>query len=152
MPSEAEWEYACRAGTSSRYAFGDDITWDQVNCDIEKKKTVDGILGIGRREIVEKDPRGATTDVGSFRPNAFGLYDMHGNVWEWCLDHWHSNYDDDAPIDGNAWIEEGDSNFRVYRGGSWSSFPRFCRSAYRNRFAPGSRNDSIGFRVVLAPR
>ena len=151
LPSEAEWEYACRAGTSSRYSFGEDITWDQVNCRIEKKKIVDGVLGIGRREIVEETSRGKTTEVGSFLSNAFGLCDMHGNVWEWCLDHWHDSYDS-SPSDGSAWIEGGNSNRRVKRGGSWFNDPRLCRSAYRRCSTPDFRSRNLGIRVVLAPR
>jgi hypothetical protein len=85
LPSESQWEYACRAGTITRFHFGDEITTKQVNFDGE-------------------DYRGKTTDVGSFAANAWGLYDMHGNVWEWCLDDWHDSYEG-APSDGSAWVE-----------------------------------------------
>ena len=153
LPSEAEWEYACRAGTSGRYSFGANITWDQVNCRIEKTKTVDGILGIGRREVVEKEAREQTTAVGAFSANDFGLFDMHGNVLEWCLDHWHENYEG-APTDGSAWLENTpqSNNRRVIRGGSWNDFPGYCRSACRYHGSPEGRGNLIGFRVVLAPR
>ncbi|MEK0189663.1 formylglycine-generating enzyme family protein, partial [Microcoleus anatoxicus] len=92
--------------------------------------------------------RQETTDVGSFPPNAFGLYDMHGNVWEWCSDKWHDNYSK-APADGSSW-ETGTDNNRVRRGGSWNNFAVHCRSAYRFRNSAGDRNSLIGFRVALA--
>jgi len=88
-----------------------------------------------------------TTNVGSFPPNAFGLYDLHGNVWEWCADHWHENYQG-APIDGSAWITGGDPEKRLLHGGSWDSNPAICRSAYRNCFDPGYQGYYFGFRVV----
>ena len=88
-------------------------------------------------------------DVGSFPPNAYGLYDMHGNVWEWCLDEWHENYQG-APTNGSAWITGGDSGRRLLRGGSWSGDPKNCRSANRLRFEPDLGNDNLGFRVVCA--
>jgi formylglycine-generating enzyme required for sulfatase activity len=84
--------------------------------------------------------------VGQFPPNAFGLYDMHGNVWEWCADTWHDNYG--APTDGSAWIENGDDNRSPLRGGSWFSYSRRCRSAYRSSDGRRSLNSSLGFRVV----
>jgi formylglycine-generating enzyme required for sulfatase activity len=131
LPSEAEWAYACRARTTSPYSFGDTISTDQVNYDAHYKRT---------------------TEVGRFPPNAFGLFDMHGNVWEWCLDHWHNTYEG-APMDGSAWIEGGDSSRRVLRGGAWVSHPRDCRSAYRNDNFPDLREYYNGFRVVCsAPR
>ena len=126
LPSEAEWEYACRAGSSTTFHFGETITTDLVNHVQDRKQT---------------------TDVGNFMPNAFGLYDMHGNVWEWCFDHWHENYQG-APSDGSAWIEGGKSDRRLLRGGSWYNYPRHCRSAYRNGYGPGYRNNGLGFRVV----
>ncbi|MDB9382133.1 formylglycine-generating enzyme family protein, partial [Nodularia spumigena CS-584] len=91
--------------------------------------------------------RQKTTPVGSFPPNAFGLYDMHGNLWEWCLDTWHSNYKV-APRDGSAWIDN--DNQKLLRGGSWYYFPRHCRSAFRNYVDPDNRNILIGFRVVVS--
>ncbi len=137
LPSEAEWEYACRAGTTTPFHFGPTLTTNLANYD--------------GNYVYGSEPKGVyreqTTDVGSFPPNAFGLYDMHGNVWEWCLDHWHDNYEG-APTDGSAWIEGGDSNGRLLRGGSWYSNPWFCRSAYRFGGDPDFRSYVIGFRFV----
>jgi formylglycine-generating enzyme required for sulfatase activity len=126
LPTEAEWEHACRAGTTTSYFFGESLAKTQAN------------YGYGYN---------STTDVGSFPANDFGLYDMHGNVWEWCLDHWHDNYQG-APTDGSAWTTAGDSNKRILRGGSWSSVSEFCRSANRYRHDPGDRFSDDGFRVV----
>ncbi len=90
--------------------------------------------------------REQTTPVNKFFPNSFGLYDMHGNVWEWCEDGWHKNYKN-APTDGSSWNDNhSQSDIRVIRGGSWLTYPRFCRSAYR--FFIANRNDAYGFRVV----
>jgi len=127
LPSEAEWEYACRAGTQKRFHFGDEITPELAN--------FDGNVG-------------KTTPVGRYQPNGFGLCDMHGNVWEWCRDRWHENYLN-APADSTAW-ESGDSEGRVRRGGSWDGDPRWCRSAYRGGSKPGVRYFSFGFRVACA--
>ncbi|MDV3351412.1 SUMF1/EgtB/PvdO family nonheme iron enzyme [Leptothoe sp. LEGE 181152] len=126
LPSEAEWEYACRARTTTPYYFGDTLTSDQANY-----------------------RTGETTDVGSFPANAWGLHDMHGNVWEWCLDHWHDNYEG-APTDGSAWTKGGGSSRRVLRGGSWDVYPDYCRSAYRLRYARDFGIYDDGFRVVCA--
>ncbi|MDJ0620221.1 MAG: formylglycine-generating enzyme family protein [Calothrix sp. MO_192.B10] len=98
--------------------------------------------------------REKTTPVGQFPPNVFGLYDMHGNVWEWCQDTWHDNYEG-APTDGSAWIKFGNENdYRVLRGGSCFFIPDFCRCAYRNSFSPDNVYSSFGLRVacVVAPR
>ncbi|EDX76138.1 hypothetical protein MC7420_5572 [Coleofasciculus chthonoplastes PCC 7420] len=81
--------------------------------------------------------------------NAFGLYDMHGNVWEWCADHWHDNYKE-APSDSKAWLFDDDNNTRLLRGGSWNSYPSFCRCAERDWFSPNFRDHNIGFRVVCS--
>lgn len=172
LPSEAQWEYACRAGTVTRYAFGDTITTDQANYDCHL---------------------GQTTLVGKFPANAWGLHDMHGNVWEWCLDDWHDSYEG-APTDGSAWIEgnrslgklsEGvrgsappgtaarptastpsppmptsslasewsasDAAPKLLCGGSWCVGPGGCRSAYRLLGRPGFAGDDVGFRVVCLP-
>ncbi len=147
LPNEAEWEYACRAGTSTPFHFGETITTELANyrgTDWNYEgKTYPGAYGQG--------PKGAyrqtTTEMGRFSPNLYGLYDMHGNVWEWCLDHWHENYQG-APSDSTAWIDGGDSSFRLLRGGSWPYNPWFCRSASRDWNAPGDRYYNIGFRVV----
>ena len=139
LPSEAEWEYACRAGTTTPFHFGETITTDLAN--------------YNGTYTYASEPKGKylqkTTDVGSFPPNAFGLYDMHGNVWEWCQDDWHNNYID-APKDGSGWTSRS-GNTKVVRGGSWFNVPRNCRSASRNlnvRVVRGNVSYDIGFRVV----
>ena len=129
LPSEAEWEYACRAKTTTPYYFGNQITTDLVNCGDKEKY----------RQI---------TAVGKFPANAFGLYDMHGNVWEWCKDDWHENYIN-APINGSAWISQS-NKAKVMRGGSWFTDPGYCRSAYRGNYLLDSYNLLIGFRVVCS--
>ncbi|MEM6838617.1 MAG: formylglycine-generating enzyme family protein [Cyanobacteria bacterium P01_C01_bin.120] len=143
LPSEAEWEYACRAGTTTPFSLGKTLTTEVANYNGDYTYA-DGPKGEYRNETTPVDYFGIA--------NAFGLSDMHGNVWEWCADHWHENYDD-APTDGSAWVDGGDSSYRVARGGSWHFIPRLCRSAYRFRGTPGSSIDLIGFRVVCsAPR
>ena len=128
LPSEAEWEYACRAGTSTRYSFGDeesklgDYAWYGDNLD------------------------GKTHTVGQKKPNSWGLYGMHGNVWEWVQDEWHKNYKG-APTDGSAW-EGGDGANRVLRGGSWNFNAWGCRSARRNYCGPRRRSGGLGFRLL----
>jgi formylglycine-generating enzyme required for sulfatase activity/uncharacterized caspase-like protein len=148
LPSEAEWEYACRAETKTPFHFGETVTTDLANYrgrDWKSQgKTDAGNYSQGTKGVF----REATTSVGSFKvANAFGLYDMHGNVWEWCADHWHENYQG-APTDGKAWLSEKNNQFRLIRGGSWFNNPRDCRSAYRNYFNPDVRLINIGFRVV----
>jgi formylglycine-generating enzyme required for sulfatase activity len=140
LPSEAEWEYACRAGTITPFHFGETIS-SELAC-------YQG--GIAYANGPEGENRQETTPVDHFEvANAFGLYDMHGNVVEWCQDHWHSNYEG-APTDGSAWLTEDDGANRVFRGGSWVSYPRDCRSAYRNYLEPGDVYYCYGFRVVCA--
>jgi formylglycine-generating enzyme required for sulfatase activity len=139
LPSEAEWEYACRAGTTTPFHFGETITADLVNC----RATVP------YGKAAKGQYREQTAPVGSFPPNAFGLYDLHGNVWEWCADPWHDNYRD-APVDGSVWATGGNSTLRVLRGGSWYGRPVFCRAAYRNHNRPDGRDGSVGFRVVCS--
>jgi formylglycine-generating enzyme required for sulfatase activity/tRNA A-37 threonylcarbamoyl transferase component Bud32 len=138
LPSEAEWEYACRARTTTPFYFGETITPDLVNYDGNYP------YGSAPKGLYRKE----TTDVGSFPPNAFGLYDMHGNVWEWCSDKWHGNYSG-APTDGSSW-ETGTDNNRVQRGGSWSGNAVYCRSAYRHCGSAVSGWWSWGFRVAVA--
>jgi len=141
LPSEAQWEYACRAGTTTPFYFGDTITTDLANYD------GDYTYGSGPKGTYRKK----TTEVGSFPPNGFGLYDMHGNVWEWCLDYFHDSYEG-APTDGSAWVTGGDSNLRMLRGGSWDNNPRLCRCAFRVDYGPDYRSDTVvGFRVVSVP-
>jgi formylglycine-generating enzyme required for sulfatase activity/tRNA A-37 threonylcarbamoyl transferase component Bud32 len=139
LPSEAEWEYACRAGTTTPFHFGDTVTPDLVNY------RGNNSYGSAPKGIY----RETTTAVGSFPPNSFGLYDMHGNVWEWCQDIYHDNYNG-APIDGSAWESGGDSKNLVRRGGSWSSNVVDCRGAYRHWLSADIRNWFFGFRVALA--
>lgn len=141
LPSEAEWEYACRAETKTPFHFGDTLSTDLANY-YGSCTYAEGVPGEYRQK---------TTDVGSFGVvNAFGLSDMHGNVREWCQDIWHPSYDG-APADGSAWTSEGDARYRVLRGGSWFIYPRYCRSASRDSDAPAVRAYSIGFRVVSVP-
>ncbi len=138
LPSEAQWEYACRAGTKTPFHFGETITPELAN--YNGNYTYNG------------SPQGKycqkTTEVGSFPANVWGLYDMHGNVFEWCLDDYHNNYEQ-APTDGTAWIDRDCIETRVgLRGGSWNYDPRNCRSASRFDFI--QRDDyysNVGFRV-----
>jgi formylglycine-generating enzyme required for sulfatase activity len=143
LPSEAEWEYACRADTTTAFYFGETITsglanysWDYTYGDygVEKKK----------------DSKG-TTPVGQFPPNRFGLYDMHGNVREWCLDDWYGSYEG-ATKDGSAWIGKTSKtqSRKVLRGGSWVNDPRWCRSACRSLRNADVAYHFIGFRVVCS--
>ena len=153
LPSEAEWEYACRAGTTAPFHFGETITTDLANyrgTDWEYEGTTyPGSYGVGPKG----DSRQTTTPIDQFDlANAFGLCDMHGNVWEWCQDHWHENYQG-APTDGSAWLSGKKGAERILRGGSWSLNPWNCRAAQRVNNTPGSRSDYIGFRVSCsAPR
>ena len=137
LPSEAEWEYACRAGTTTPFYFGETITPDLLN--------YNGNYSYG--SAPKGIWRGKTTAVGSFPPNAFGLYDMHGNVSEWCQDVWHDNYNG-APTDGSAWESGGDNTKLLVRGGSWYVIPYFLRSAYRGPSVPVNVLNDRGFRVV----
>jgi formylglycine-generating enzyme required for sulfatase activity len=139
LPSEAEWEYACRAGSTTPFYCGETITTELANYD--------------GYEVYANGPKGSyreqTTSVGQFPPNPRGLYDMHGNVWEWCADTWHDNYTG-APTDGSAWLNnENDNNSRsILRGGSWCNNPDYCRSACRNYFGRDLICRDVGFRVV----
>jgi formylglycine-generating enzyme required for sulfatase activity len=147
LPSESQWEYACRAGTTTPYAFGTTLSLRQAN--------VANVASLG------------TTEVGSFPANLWGLHDMHGNVWEWCLDHWHHGYEG-APADGTAWLSTkdqqdqlttkplkgviDDSEPRLLRGGAWNyGVPGDRRSAFRDRSLPSHAGINVGFRVVCLP-
>jgi formylglycine-generating enzyme required for sulfatase activity len=143
LPSEAQWEYACRAGTTTPFHFGATISTKLANYD-GSEAYGDGPKGDDRQE---------TTDVASFPANAWGLHDMHGTVWEWCADHWHGNYEG-APEDGRLWLDEkaGEDESRLLRGGSWYGHPLDCRSAYRYRNRPGYRDFHLGFRVCCLPQ
>jgi formylglycine-generating enzyme required for sulfatase activity len=149
LPSEAEWEYACRAGTTTTFHFGETITTDLANyrgTDWEYEgKTYPGSYGQGPKGEFRQE----TMAVGNFPANGFGLYDMHGNVWEWCMDHWRDSYEG-APTDGGAWLSSDESNLRLVRGGSWYFVPMDCRSACRLRFARDGQVNDLGFRVVCA--
>ncbi|MBD2510129.1 formylglycine-generating enzyme family protein [Nostoc muscorum FACHB-395] len=146
LPSEAEWEYACRAGTTTPFHFGETITSELANYRATEVYGR-GVEGIYREE---------TTPVGSFGvANTFGLYDMHGNVLEWCLDDWHENYES-APTDGSPWFDNNNNlsqkqGSAVLRGGSWYDDPHYCRSAYRDyNSTRGIQGSGIGFRIVCA--
>ena len=139
LPSEAEWEYACRAETTTAFYFGETISTDQVNYDGNYT------FGKGKKGVY----REKTTPVGSFPANKFGLYVLHGNVWEWCEDVWRENYEN-APMDGSSWNEnDSQSTLRTLRGGSWYGNPRNCRSANRGGDNADYRFDLIGFRLAL---
>ena len=133
LPTEAQWEYACRAGTTTPFHFGDSLSSNQAN--------FDGNYPYG----AEKGPYlERTTPVGTYAPNAWGLYDMHGNVWEWCYD-WYGEYTAGDAADPHG-PETGSD--RVVRGGAWDIYAQFCRSACRFRFDPGRRYRILGFRVA----
>lgn len=133
LPSEAEWEYACRAGTDAAFGSGHTaaslapVAWYRDNA------------------------AGKPHPVGEKRPNGFGLYDMHGNVWEWVEDDWHDSYLG-APADGTPWVDEPRAKSRVLRGGSWNNGALDCRSAIRNYVPVAIRNDYLGFRVARSLR
>ena len=165
LPSEAQWEYACRAGTTTPFAFGKTLTSELANYKASYTYE-DGPKGNDREQ---------TTPVGMFPANAWGLQDMHGNVWEWCLDYWHVSYEG-APTDGSAWhiqetaldLGKGEVSpangvesrmedikmglLRMLRGGSWGRDPRVCRSAYRSRLSWSDVGSGVGFRVVCLPQ
>ncbi len=146
LASEAQWEYACRAGSTTPFHFGETLATELANYD-GNYTYGQGLKGTYREQ---------TTDVGSYPANAWGLQDMHGNVWEWCLDRWHPSLAK-GPTDGSAWEEpapesaKDDQDRRVLRGGSWDFLPRLCRSAYRSAL-PVNRNSLIGFRVCCLPQ
>jgi formylglycine-generating enzyme required for sulfatase activity len=148
LPSEAQWEYACRAGTTTPFHFGDTISPELANYRGDVAYA-DGPQGVYREQ---------TTPVGMFPANAWGLHDMHANVWEWCQDEWHESYKG-APTDGRAWVDaaEGQKSkesekSKLLRGGSWNFFSWDCRSAYRGHYQPVDASDFVGFRVVCLPQ
>ncbi len=132
LPSEAEWEYAARAGTTTRYSFGDDASqlddyaWSTHNA------------------------KGNDPPVGAKQPNAWDMYDVHGYLWEWCADAWHDNYQG-APADGSPWIADGDAARRVLRGGSWKDAADQLTSTFRRPAQQALKDDAIGLRCVLTP-
>jgi formylglycine-generating enzyme required for sulfatase activity len=137
LPTEAEWEYACRAGSVTAFSSGVTLSSTEANFNGNYPYGV-----VPRGPYLER-----TTKVGSYPPNSFGLYDMHGNVWEWCADYYNRTgyrnsprYDPQGPTTGNL---------RVVRGGSCCNIGRFCRSAYRFGVAPGNRDHDVGMRLVM---
>jgi formylglycine-generating enzyme required for sulfatase activity len=157
LPAEAQWEYACRAATTTPFHFGPTLSVALANYN-GNFSYANGPKGTYRQQ---------TTPVAMFSANAWGLHDMHGNVWEWCLDHWHDSYEG-APTDGRPWLNSpaptnnattkpgNDSSLdgtpRLLRGGSWLSSPRNCRSAYRFHDQPVNALYYVGFRVVCLPQ
>ena len=137
LPSEAEWEYACRAGTVTPFWWGREITPDQANYNGNHEYQGGGRKGVYRRK---------TEPVEAFAPNPWGLHQMHGNVFEWCADAWNDTYQG-APNDGTAWMQ-GDVSEAVLRGGAWNSAPRLLRSADRLGSRRGFRSGVVGFRVA----
>ncbi|CAG0931842.1 Serine/threonine-protein kinase Pkn1 [Thermoflexales bacterium] len=137
LPSEAQWEYACRAGTATPFHFGPTITTEVANYNGEF--------------VYRGEPKGVyrhtTTQVDLFPPNAFGLHDMHGHLWEWCADAWHDSYEG-APVDDRVWQAPGREAYRVARGGSWHDIPDVCRSAARLKVEVHDAEEILGFRIV----
>jgi formylglycine-generating enzyme required for sulfatase activity len=135
LPTEAEWECACRAGTRTPFSTGETLGTEAANFLYGEH----GIpIGPGRR-----------TAVGTYPPNAFGLFDLHGNVCEWVEDAWHPTLDG-APADGSAWRDDGQNDRRVIRGGAWDYLPRLLRSSWRDSLSGSARRDNVGFRVACA--
>jgi formylglycine-generating enzyme required for sulfatase activity len=159
LPTEAQWEYACRARTTTPFHFGETLSTDLANYNGTDEQY--GAYGRGSKGEYRRE----TTPVGSFPSNEWGLYDMHGNVWEWCLDPWHDSYAKKTQTDSEVWDENNDNHYhpldenslnvlfkdrrrRIRRGGSWVEDPWNCRSADRGRYNPVIRGSSGGFRVV----
>jgi formylglycine-generating enzyme required for sulfatase activity len=136
LPSEAEWEFCCRAGTKTPFHFGETISTDQANYLGTSRVYGNGKKGVHRKK---------TTPVGSFPANAWGLYDMHGNVWQWCQD-WYGDYSQKDVVDP---LGTGKGERRVRRGGSWAYYPQTCRSAFRSGIGPGYRSGDVGFRLCF---
>lgn len=140
LPTEAQWEYACRAGSTTATAFGDEVLQHQIN--------------FGREFPTAAGPRGAQR-VGSYPANAWGIHEMHGNVWEWCRDWYHSRLPGgtDPDLYDQPGVQNGDGTFsRVRRGGAWIEADWTCRSAARLRYEPDRSSDHVGFRVAVVPR
>jgi formylglycine-generating enzyme required for sulfatase activity len=143
LPSESEWEYACRAGTTTEYCYGDsgiDNDYYEWNSDVIPKQ-------LGEYAWYHNNSDGKPHLVGQKRPNPWGLYDMHGNVTEWCQDWWHEDYKG-APEDGNAW-EMPTSDWKVFRGGSWAMSWSECKSSFRWGSPPGGWSGRFGFRIAM---
>jgi len=146
LPTEAEWEYACRAGTTTRYSVGDDPKQLVKVAALYDADTRELFPQFAKYAVPGSDGHPFTAPVGSFRPNAFGLYDMHGNVWEWCSDWYGEDYYRQSPADDPQGPADG--NVRVRRGGSWHTWPLYMRSAFRNYNTEETRYVLVGFRVV----
>lgn len=155
LPSEAEWEYACRAGTTTCFSFGSEITtqlanyWEidaTVKSPIDSQPPSEGCVAAYQPDGVQYLQ---TMRVGSFFPNAFGLYDMHGNVYEFCQDAWHDDYNN-APNDGSAWGSGKDTGLVVIRGGSFDYYEDNCRSVHRSQTGINYRYHGTGFRVACS--
>lgn len=145
LPTEAEWEYACRANTQTRFYFGDSLDCDSLceDCSV-------GVMSGNRTDYMwycGNNSTNGTKPVGGKMPNVFGVYDMSGNVWEWCEDDWHENYLD-APTNGSAWLDVPRAQYRIFRGGGSGSVAHFCRSARRSYDPPNERLTFIGFRLA----
>jgi formylglycine-generating enzyme required for sulfatase activity len=132
LPSESEWEFACRAGSVSAFSFGDDLTPQMANYLYAENGAR---VGCGKR-----------TPVGTYPPNEFGLHDLHGNVYEWVADAWHPTYEG-APAEGSAWGGHGE--LRVVRGGAWDNLPRLLRCSHRDSLPRHCRRENVGFRVAV---
>jgi len=131
LPTEAEWEYVARAGTATRYSFGDDVA------------------GLDAHGWFTGNAAGNDPPVGAKKPNAWGLYDIHGYLWEWCLDAGHENYQQ-APTDGSAWVKGGQAKQGVIRGGSWKDKAEKLTSSYRSLVSATLKDDAVGLRCILA--
>lgn len=140
LPSEAEWEYVCRGNTRTPFAYGETLTSELA--DYASTYAYASETGAAYRQ--------GTTKVGSFMPNVFGIYDLHGNVREWCADPWHETYHG-APNNSKVWNKGGNKAWRVLRGGSWANKPDHCRSAHRSGYPEKLLNRAIGFRVAMNP-
>jgi formylglycine-generating enzyme required for sulfatase activity len=147
LPTEAEWEYACRAGTKTRYNTGAEPESLKKNANVMDDSGRTEFPHVQEIDIPKEGKHKFTVPVGGFKPNAFGLYDMHGNVWEWCSD-WHGeDYYSKSPVEDPQGPKEGKK--RVRRGGAWNSFPLWARASFRNWNTPESRCVNLGFRVVM---
>ena len=135
LPTEAEWEYACRAGTDTRFSTGDRLSPTEANFDFTRNRAAEG-----------QSPE-ATVPVGSYPPNAWGLYDMHGNVREWCFDWYRRDWYLESPATDPRGPQRGD--FHVLRGGGWDDYEGTCRAAQRIGYKPGDREEAIGLRIVV---
>jgi len=138
LPGEAQWEYACRAGAQTAFSCGPTLSSDLANYNGEFAYH-DGPRGVYRH---------TTNPGGAFPPNAFGLFDLHGNLWEWCADAWHDDYGG-APADETPWLSGAPAEFGVARGGSWHDIPDVCRSAARLKLRRAEGDEMTGFRVVM---